>query len=521
MEQRVIGPPGCGKTTWLSRQVKRAVDNGQEVLVASLTRAAAAEAAGRDLPIPARNVGTLHSHCYQSLGRPSLTVDKKNVEDWNTRYPEWALSASDDRIDGDNLEESGKSPGDKLMATYQVLRARMATVYPIDVDRMASAWTTWKDEAGLMDFTDLIERSLETVPTAPGNPSVLFLDEAQDMDLLEMSLARKWGEAAGYLIVVGDPDQNLYQWRGSDPEVFVEPAIPEEQMRVLSQSYRIPQAVHSAAVRWIERTPGRTPVEYYPRDVEGEVRHIASPWPHAEQILRDMQNYLDDGKTVMVLASCAYMLRPMLARLRREGIPYHNPYRRTKGAWNPLQSSRRRITPKDLVLAFLRMSEEGIWTAEDMGRWLAATKTSGVLRGNRATLDGLVDEGSTGVDWDKLHNLLTDEAIGAGLLGDLEWLRENLLAARQKGAEFAIRVAETHGAETLAKTPQVITGTIHSVKGGEADVVYLFPDLSYAGMNEWIGGGSAAVRRLFYVGMTRAKESLILCQPVGSRSVVL
>ena len=147
MEQRVIGPPGCGKTTWLSRQVKRAVDNGQEVLVASLTRAAAAEAAGRNLPIPPRNVGTLHSHCYQSLGRPSLTVDRKNVEDWNTRYPEWALSFSDDRIDGDNLEESGQSPGDKLMATYQVLRARMATVYPIDVDRLASAFQEVQVEA--------------------------------------------------------------------------------------------------------------------------------------------------------------------------------------------------------------------------------------------------------------------------------------------------------------------------------------------------------------------------------------
>ena len=122
--------------------------------------------------------------------------------------------------------------------------------------------------------------------------------EGVDFADVKMSLARKWGEAAGYLIVVGDPDQNLYQWRGSDPEVFVEPAIPEEQMRVLSQSYRIPQAVHAAAVKWIERTPGRTPVEYYPRDVEGEVRHINAPWPHAEQILRDMQNYLDRKSVV-------------------------------------------------------------------------------------------------------------------------------------------------------------------------------------------------------------------------------
>jgi DNA helicase-2/ATP-dependent DNA helicase PcrA len=521
MEQRVIGPPGCGKTTWLGRQVKRAVDDGKEVLVASLTRAAAAEAAGRNLPIPPRNVGTLHAHCYQSLGRPSLTVDKKHVEDWNDRHPEWALSASDDRVDGDNLEESGKSPGDKLMATYQVLRARMATIYPIDVDRLATEWAEWKDEAGLMDFTDLIEQSLETIPTAPGNPSVIFLDEAQDMDLLEMSLARKWGEAAGYLVVVGDPDQNLYQWRGSDPEAFTEPPVPDDQMRVLSQSYRIPRAVHATAVRWIERTPGRTPVEYYPRDFEGEVRNLSASWPHAEMVLRDMQKYLDDGKSVMILASCAYMLRPILSQLRREGMPYHNPYRRNKGAWNPLQSSRRRITPKDLVLAFLRMSEEGIWTAEDMKKWLAATRITGVLQGNRGTLDDLSDEGSTGVSWERLHNLLTDTTIDAGLTGDLDWLRENLLAARQRGASFAIRVAEAHGAETLSKTPQIIAGTIHSVKGGEADVVYLFPDLSFAGMNEWIGGGSSAVRRLFYVGMTRSRESLILCQPASSRAVLI
>ena len=520
MEQRVIGPPGCGKTTWLSRQVRFAVEAGRDVVVASLTRAAAAEAAGRDLPLPPRNVGTLHSHCYQALDRPSLTVDKKHIEDWNDKYPQWSLSFSNDRIDEDNLDSSGPSPGDKLMATYEVLRARMATVLPIDVDYFASAWSAWKAEAGLLDFADLLEQCLDSVPAAPGNPSVIFLDEAQDMDLLEMSLARKWGAEAGYLVVVGDPDQNLYQWRGSDPEVFVEPPVPEDQMRVLSQSYRIPRAVHAAAVRWIERTPGRMPVEYYPRDEEGEVRRLAAAWP-SPAIIRDMQKYLDAGKTVMVLASCAYMVRPLVGQLRREGIPYHNPYRRTKGAWNPLQSSRRRVTPKDLVLAFLRLSEQGLWTAEDMKKWLAATKITGVLQGNRATLDGMVDDGRNGVDWEKIHNLLTEEAIEAGLSGDLEWLRQNLLASRQKGAAFAIRVAEAHGAETLSKTPQIITGTIHSVKGGEADVVYLFPDLSFAGMNEWLGGGTAAVRRLFYVGMTRARETLILCEPAGSRSVAL
>lgn len=61
-------------------------------------------------------------------------------------------------------------------------------------------------------------------------------------------------------------------------------------------------------------------------------------------------------------------------------------------------------------------------------------------------------------------------------------------------------------------------GTIHSVKGGEADVVVLFPDLSAAGMRQWVGPweGRDAVIRCFYVGMTRARETLVICQP-GSR----
>ena len=56
----MIGPPGCGKTTWLSRQVQRAVDEGKDVVVASLTKAAAAEAAAEAAAAaePARGTGS-------------------------------------------------------------------------------------------------------------------------------------------------------------------------------------------------------------------------------------------------------------------------------------------------------------------------------------------------------------------------------------------------------------------------------------------------------------------------------
>ena len=58
-EYRLFGPPGTGKTTNLTRQIRRAVDSfgPDSVLVTSFSRAAAAELAGRDLPISARSRG--------------------------------------------------------------------------------------------------------------------------------------------------------------------------------------------------------------------------------------------------------------------------------------------------------------------------------------------------------------------------------------------------------------------------------------------------------------------------------
>jgi DNA helicase-2/ATP-dependent DNA helicase PcrA len=61
----------------------------------------------------------------------------------------------------------------------------------------------------------------------------------------------------------------------------------------------------------------------------------------------------------------------------------------------------------------------------------------------------------------------------------------------------------------------------NSVKGGEADVCYLSPDLSRAGFNQWAPRGPSRnpIIRQFYVGMTRARETLVLCQPGSPWSV--
>jgi superfamily I DNA/RNA helicase len=69
----------------------------------------------------------------------------------------------------------------------------------------------------------------------------------------------------------------------------------------------------------------------------------------------------------------------------------------------------------------------------------------------------------------------------------------------------------------------VVVGTIHSVKGGEADAVFLVPDLSTAGDAAYSRNGATrdAVIRLFYVGLTRARETVYICSPESARTVHL
>jgi len=103
-EYRVFGPPGTGKTTNVSRQIKRAVDRygPASVLVTSFSRTAAAELAGRDLPINPNRIGTLHSHCYHALGRP--VIAESCVEEWNRENPRLALTPAkkQSKLDGEN-----------------------------------------------------------------------------------------------------------------------------------------------------------------------------------------------------------------------------------------------------------------------------------------------------------------------------------------------------------------------------------------------------------------------------------
>jgi hypothetical protein len=340
------------------------------------------------------------------------------------------------------------------------------------------------------------------------------------------------------LVTAADDDQTIYGFAGAAPEVLLEKQIPQHHRTVLKQSYRVPAVVHAVSKAWIETVALREPKEYFPRDEQGELRRFhKGHYQYPEPVVDDAERYVAKGKTVMFLATCSYLIEPLKAVLRKRGLPFHNPYRRKREDWNPLAprqqdddrgpAARRGPTAAERVLAYLRPHHEvdgGLWTAQDVSAWASWLNSKGILKpGALAGVQGSLPPG--GVPPELLGQLFEEQALrellsamSAGTSGDaLQWWLNHLKAAHRRPAAYPVRVVERGGVSALRQTPKIIIGTGHSVKGGEADVVYLFPDLSPAGSRNWEGLRSErdAIVRLGYVMMTRARESLIICEPAG------
>lgn len=530
--RRITGPPGTGKTSFIAHQVEACVERWgpRGVMVASLTNAAAKEAAGRVTAIDPRQIKTLHGHAFAALDHPNMAVDAKATAAWNAVAPSgWWLTASKSATD----EPPNKTPGDAVKARYDLLRARMIDhdLWPESVRAFAAAYEAWKAAADVLDYTDLIALAIKLTICAPGMPNVLLIDEAQDCSALEVALVRLWGEMAEEVFFVGDLDQAIFDWRGGDPETLVSADIAPENHRVLHQSWRVPRAVHALSQAWIDTLPGREHIEYLPRDAEGSVTRLPYSWREPWSVL-DALDLDEQGPDTMIIASCGYMLTPLLAELRRRAIPFWNPYAPDRGQWNPTRASTERSTSSvDRVLAFLRPDDSvwgadaRMWTWNDVRAWASVLCSDGTLRRGAKKL-------LTDLDSDTLHCeatlsdladkiLADDHAMAAAFAGDLSWFESALLVAKAKGLAYPLAVARRHGAAALRVRPRVIVGTVHSVKGGEASRVVVFPDASPQAWQGWTAQEYGPLTRLFYVAATRAFDDLVICRGATPMAVPL
>jgi hypothetical protein len=258
-------------------------------------------------------------------------------------------------------------------------------------------------------------------------------------------------------------------------------------------------------------------------------RRDGSQWLSLKQpdvLVREVVKHNAAGKVCMILGSCAYHLQPTLGELKRQGVPFHNPFV-SRGDWNPLRGGPEIVrafleTPRpDLFGGELIEGFERWWHPKTMWKWAQHIRAAGVfVRGGKEILRGRAEESNKnthGLDVEEVRELIEPaafEAMVECLKTDRpwEWLRANLLPEPRKKMEYGFQICDRSGVRALTDKPKVVIGTIHSVKGAEAEVVYLSPDLSRKGYEEWMGFPEQrdVVRRVFYVGMTRSSERLVL-----------
>jgi len=326
---------------------------------------------------------------------------------------------------------------------------------------------------------------------------------------LQWRVIRRWGAEAKTFVVVGDDDQSLYSFTGARPDDFLI-SLPAKQQRTLDHSYRLPRAVHATAERWIHKLDGRRePKTYSARDADGLVTERPElSMSNVAELARELAN---ETRPTMCLAACGYMLKPLLAELKAQGVPFCNRFKPDRGDWNPVTVTGSRL------LAFLRVArrlrEDVIAPASDWWPWIEMMKDlqRGARKGFKLKLDS-----SAPITESDLHRWLTAGVVAALETDDLVWLSQHTTARFTKAVEYPLTVLAARGEDALTGDIKLTVGTMHSVKGGEADVVYLFPDLSHASVRDIHTRGQDArdaIARQVYVGMTRAREELHLCGP--------
>jgi len=485
----IIAGPGSGKTRTLTYRIAHQIaDRGQPAgsfLAITFTRRAAQEMQDR-----------LAALCPQ--GQPTVTT-----------FHGLGL-----RILREQPEAAGLSPRFKVADEATALQVATELAGSERDGRKLLGGAELRralTDRDLVDFDGLVELAVAGLRGDPAAAAGLrarwpriSVDEYQDIDPVQYELLRLIsGDGAG-LTAIGDPDQAIYGFRGADVGIFGRFAadFPGASTVVLARNYRSNPAIVTAAMQAIAPAtliPGRTafPARSGPGDVvtldETTDEHAEAAWIAAtvDKLLGGASFHsLDSGRAdghehgKLGLADIAVLYRtdaqagPLAQALTRAGLPYqkrsHDRLARRPGVAD--------------VVREVRLTEGGDVT----GRVTAAVRSIAAARGER---DATV----------------TDVRAAGELL---------LPLARRCGDDLERFLTEiATGAETDALDPRaeaITLLTLHGAKGLEFDVVFLagcergLLPLRLPGAGPLTPEDAAEERRLLFVGMTRARERLLL-----------
>jgi DNA helicase-2/ATP-dependent DNA helicase PcrA len=301
---------GAGKTRVLTERVVRRVTNESidptHVLVATFTRKAAGELHARLLRRGVEGVrtGTFHraalelvrtTRADRRLPPPVIAADRHRLfveaaRDLGMTLPAPALA----RLEA----EVGWAKARRLTSASYVAGARSARrrmpASPEQLVAVLDAYDRVCRRRGVLDFDGILEEATMLLETDPEvrdgfrwRTRHLFVDELQDMNPAQFDLLVAMAGEDPDLFGVGDANQSIYGWNGSDPHLLelVAARWPPTRVLTLPRNHRSTEAIVRAATAVLDQGPvdlvaategGALPVLASFRDATAEAAAVAS-----------------------------------------------------------------------------------------------------------------------------------------------------------------------------------------------------------------------------------------------------
>ncbi|MBQ4354545.1 MAG: UvrD-helicase domain-containing protein [Clostridia bacterium] len=189
-----------------------------------------------------------------------------------------------------------------------------------------------------LDFDDLVSFTFAVFSAFPEVQEkwserlyYIQVDEFQDSSKRELRLIRSLAAQHGNLFVVGDPDQNIYAWRGADMSILVDfdKTFPGTQTIFLNRNYRSTPKILTAANTLIAHNKNRIPKDLYTvGDAGADIIHLhaKNETEEGKWITEEIRRLVTVEKTefrqIAILYRASFLSRFIEQALMAANIPY-------------------------------------------------------------------------------------------------------------------------------------------------------------------------------------------------------
>jgi DNA helicase II / ATP-dependent DNA helicase PcrA len=536
----VLAGPGTGKTSTLIERCRVLIRNRvplDAIFLTTFTQKAAAEirdrlraaltkdggltAADREKILKSAHIGTFHSLCARLLKRypteAGLPYNFEIVSDDDQRQMLYGMGIEWDEEDGNyvDLISRWKDRGvsvDEAMAEARALGDK----FTVGAAKAYAEYEKKRATEQFVDFSDMISLATKILqgngPGAKwfhGNFSHFIVDEFQDVNSAQIEFLQAAMSKYATLWAVADENQSIYEWRGSSPQYCLDFAklFAPAQVVQLNESFRCSPLIVDMSSKLISRNVGRYDKAMKParKAVEGEFvlfKGFGDAEQEASWVATQIQKHQQAGgklDNVALLYRTASVGTAVQRHLERLAVPFRLM---GSGSFWDLPEVRLFVTSVAFIMEDRRFDLKNGFGKTKVGYKCRTFATELKGEGVRVFAQPLAR-----VLWEYRPRNLDQERKGAWMSSVEAVL--NLLLEMDDAKKFLNHAHEKQAREENFKGDAVTLTTLHSAKGLEWDMVFLMgaedemlPHSKSQNIEE--------ERRLFYVGMTRARHQLVV-----------